>query len=81
VLIGVPCDLSAAIGVGWKAEAKRLGRRAVILGFTNDYVGYVIPTEYYETGHYEARMSFNGPFMDRYFTAVVSRALARLGPQ
>jgi hypothetical protein len=81
VLIGVPCDLSATIGAGWKAEAKRLGRRAVILGFTNDYVGYVIPTEYYETGHYEARMSFNGPFMDRYFTAVVSRALARLGPR
>jgi hypothetical protein len=80
VLIGVPCDLSAQIGAAWKAEASRLGRRAVVVGFTNDYVGYVIPSEYYETGHYEARMSFNGPYMDRYLSAVVSRGLSRLGP-
>ncbi len=80
VLIGVPCDLSAQIGAAWKAEARRLGRRAVIVGFANDYVGYVIPSEYYDTSHYEARMSFNGPYMDRYLTAVVSRVLARLGP-
>lgn len=81
VLIGVPCDLSAEIGLAWKAEAARLGRRAVILGFAGDYVGYVIPATYYETSHYEAKMSFNGPFMDRYFTAVVVRALARIGPR
>lgn len=80
VLIGVPCDLSATIGAAWKAEASRLGRQAVIVGFANDYVGYVIPSEYYETSHYEARMSFNGPYMDRYLTAVASRALSRLGP-
>jgi hypothetical protein len=81
VLIGVPCDLSAKIGAAWKAEASRLGRRAVIVGFANDYVGYVIPSEYYETSHYEARMSFNGPYMDRYLTAVALRALSRLGPR
>ncbi len=80
LLIGVPCDLSAAIGAIWKAEAARLGRRAVVVGFADDYVGYVIPSEYYETSHYEARMSFNGPHMDRYLTAVVGRALDRLGP-
>jgi hypothetical protein len=80
VLIGVPCDLSAQIGAAWKTEARRVDRRAVIVGFANDYVGYVIPSEYYETSHYEARMSFNGPYMDRYFTEVVFRALARLGP-
>lgn len=80
LLIGVPCDLSARIGAAWKADAQRLGRRAVIVGFANDYVGYVIPSEYYETPHYEARMSFNGPEMDRYLSAVVSRAFARLGP-
>lgn len=80
ILIGVPCDLSARIGAAWKAEAARLGRRAVVVGFANDYVGYVIPSEYYETPHYEARMSFNGPYMDRYLSAVVSRGLSRLGP-
>jgi hypothetical protein len=79
VLIGVPCDLSAEIGASWKTEARRLDRRGVIIGFANDYVGYVIPHQYYETSHYEARMSFNGPYLDRYFTAVVSRALTRLG--
>jgi len=80
VLIGVPCDLSATIGATWKTEATRLGRRAVIVGFADDYVGYVIPSEYYETSHYEARMSFNGPHMDRYLTAVVARVFDRLGP-
>jgi hypothetical protein len=80
ILIGVPCDLSAEIGAAWKAEALRLNRHAVVVGFTNDYVGYVIPSEYYETTHYEARMSFNGPYMDRYLSAVVSRALSHLGP-
>jgi hypothetical protein len=80
VLIGVPCDLSATIGAAWKADAARLGRRAVIVGFADDYVGYVIPSTDYETSHYEARMSFNGPHMDRYLTAVVTRALDRLGP-
>lgn len=81
VLIGVPCDLSARIGAAWKAEAARLGRRAVIVGFTNDYVGYIIPSDLYDTDHYEARMSFNGPYMDRYLTALTSRALSRLGPR
>jgi hypothetical protein len=80
LLIAVPCDLSATIGASWKAEAARLGRRAVIVGFADDYVGYVIPSEYYETSHYEARMSFNGPYMDGYLTDVVTRALHRLGP-
>ncbi len=81
VLIGVPCDLSATIGAGWKAAARRLGRQVVIVGFANDYVGYVIPSEYYDTAHYEARMSFNGPYMDRYLSAVTLRALSRLGPR
>ncbi|MFZ5863432.1 MAG: neutral/alkaline non-lysosomal ceramidase N-terminal domain-containing protein [Nitrospirota bacterium] len=80
VLIGVPCDLSAVIGSDWKARAVGLGRRALIVGFTDDYVGYVVPSEHYETSHYEARMSFNGPHMDRYLTAVVGRVLDRIGP-
>jgi hypothetical protein len=80
LIIAVPCDLSAAIGARWKAEAARSGRRAVVVGFADDYVGYVIPAEYYETSHYEARMSFNGPYMDQYLTGVVTRALSRLGP-
>ena len=79
LLVGVPCDLSAEIGAAWKAQAARLGRRAVILGFANDYVGYVIPGMYYDTSHYEARLSFNGPDMDRYLTAVVARAFERVG--
>ena len=79
LLVGVPCDLSAEIGAAWKAQAARLGRRAVILGFANDYVGYVIPVMYYDTSHYEARLSFNGPDMDRYLTAVVARAFERVG--
>lgn len=70
LLLGVPCDLSAEIGLEIKARAARHGLKVIIVGFANDYVGYVIPNEYYGRDFYEARMSFNGPFMGEYFKEI-----------
>jgi hypothetical protein len=67
VLVGVPADLSSEIGHEVKEYARGLGLRALILGFSNDYVGYIIPEKYYRSRAYEASMSFNGPHMDQYF--------------
>lgn len=65
-LLGVPCDLSSEIGLEIKEQARSHQLHALMIGFANDYIGYVIPEKYYYADAYEARMSFNGPYMDRF---------------
>ncbi len=73
LLIGVPCDLAAEIGLQIKERLRGDGIQGIVVGFANDYMGYVIPHQHYHSGAYEARMSFNGPYMDSYFTQVIDR--------
>jgi hypothetical protein len=65
-LLGLPCDLSATVGRGIAGRAEAAGVTAWIVGFANDYIGYVIPSEIYDLPVYEGRMSFNGPHMADY---------------
>ena len=62
--------MSAEIGLEIKRYAEERGLQAMIIGFANDYIGYVIPSEVYETDAYEARMSFNGPHMGKYLKEI-----------
>lgn len=71
LLIGVPCDLNVELGDEIKRKIESLGLDGYIVGFANDYIGYVIPEKYYKTDAYEAKMSFNGPKMDLYLKEVV----------
>jgi hypothetical protein len=81
LLLGVPCDLSSEIGLEIKQQAMAHQLNAIIVGFANDYIGYVIPERYYYTAAYEARMSFNGPYMDRYLKEVAFELMGKLvGP-
>jgi hypothetical protein len=75
VLLGVPADLSSQIGLEIKEYGKGLGLRVLIIGFANDYVGYIIPLESYKKGSYAGRMSFNGPHMDQYFREMAFQIL------
>ncbi|MBI3319346.1 MAG: neutral/alkaline non-lysosomal ceramidase N-terminal domain-containing protein [Candidatus Omnitrophica bacterium] len=59
--IGVPCDLSAELGLELKAHARALGLHPLVIGFANDYIGYCLPERLYQTRRYEASMAFNGP--------------------
>jgi len=59
--IGVPCDLAASLGHTLKAAARSRGFLPVIVGFTNDYIGYCVPEALYQSDAYEAMMAFNGP--------------------
>ena len=70
LLLGVPCDLSSEIGLEIKKHAQDYGLHALIIGFANDYIGYVIPGKHYYADAYETRMSFNGPYMDAYLKEV-----------
>ncbi len=78
LLLGVPCDLSSEIGLEIKQQARSHKLNAIIVGFANDYIGYVIPEKYYYTDAYEARMSFNGPYMDRYLKEVAFELMKKL---
>ncbi len=81
LLIGIPGDMSVILGEKMKAQARARGMEAVIVGFANDYIGYLLPRDLYLTSAYEARMSFHGPQMGEYLVEVVERLIDRMyGP-
>ena len=61
VLFGVPCDLAASLGGRLKAAARQADLDPLIAGFADDYIGYCLPAETYNSGSYEASKAFNGP--------------------
>ena len=75
VLLGVPCDLGSEIGLALKQSARTKGLDAMIVGFANAYIGYVIPGKYYASPAYAAFMSFNGPYMEDYTVFVLEKLL------
>lgn len=77
LLVGVPADLSSVLGQQIKAEAEQHGFRAIIVGFANDYIGYVLPTGTYYSDSYEARMSFNGPYMGEYLVGILEEMMGQ----
>lgn len=78
LLIGIPGDLSVLLGEKMKEQARARGMEALIVGFANDYIGYLLPRALYETPAYEARMSFHGPQMGEYLLEVVARLIDRI---
>jgi len=81
LLIGIPGDISVVLGAQMKASARARGMEAMIVGFANDYIGYLLPRDLYQTPAYEARMSFHGPQMGEYLVEVVARLIDRMqGP-
>lgn len=61
VLFGVPCDLSAELGLSVKRHARQAGYQPILAGLANDYIGYCLPERLYRTRSYEASLAFNGP--------------------
>lgn len=72
LLLGIPGDLGSEIGLSWKKMARSRGNDAMIIGFANDYIGYIMPSSYYDKPIREAAMSFNGPFMAGYLEKFIS---------
>ncbi|MBI3610226.1 MAG: neutral/alkaline non-lysosomal ceramidase N-terminal domain-containing protein [Nitrospirae bacterium] len=80
LLLAVPCDLGSEIGLVLKRRAAASGFEAVVIGFANDYIGYVIPGKYYSSPAYEAFMSFNGPHMEDYLTDILEKMIEGFNP-
>ncbi|HUK57354.1 MAG TPA: neutral/alkaline non-lysosomal ceramidase N-terminal domain-containing protein [Nitrospiria bacterium] len=80
LLFGVPCDLGSEIGITLKQYARTKGFEAMVVGFSDSYVGYVISDKYYASPAYEAFMSFNGPYMEDYLTYILEKMTDGLDP-
>ncbi|MBI4549851.1 MAG: neutral/alkaline non-lysosomal ceramidase N-terminal domain-containing protein [Candidatus Omnitrophica bacterium] len=83
LLISVPGEMTGELGLELKEASSRMGFRPLIAGYTNGYIGYIIPEKYYGSDHYEAGVSFFGPKADRFFKQYALyqiRYLAEAGP-
>ena len=62
VVIGIPGEMAAGLGLGLKAKAKEMldVSHPVIGGLANEWVSYILSEEAYQTGRYEASVSFYG---------------------
>jgi len=72
ILIGIPGDLAVTFGMELKENARKKGYEVIIIGFANDYMGYILPRHLYFTSSYEASMSFHGPQMGEYLLAMIA---------
>lgn len=75
ILIAVPGEMIAELGLLLKEHARRQGYRyPVVVGLANDHLGYFLTRAEMEKGGYEARISFFG----KEFGEELTLALARL---
>jgi hypothetical protein len=81
LLLAVPCDLGSEIGMSLKRYARAGGFDSIVIGFANDYIGYIISGKYYSSPAYEAFMSFNGPHMEDYLTFALKKMIDRFKPE
>ncbi len=76
LLVGIPGEPIAAIGLEIERRARDLGfRHPVVIGLANDFIGYILTPEEYSQGGYEATVSFFGPDLG---TVIVSKTVAAL---
>jgi hypothetical protein len=79
VWFGTPCDFSGELALPIKAQLRLAGLAPTVTSFNGDYIGYVIPSHYYQLPGYEPRtMSFYGPGIPDYFTELIHRMAAKL---
>jgi hypothetical protein len=63
LIVGVPGELQAALGLEIKTRAqKNTGVRHIAIGgLANEWISYILSTKQYQRGGYEASVSFYGP--------------------
>ncbi|UCD83523.1 MAG: neutral/alkaline non-lysosomal ceramidase N-terminal domain-containing protein [Deltaproteobacteria bacterium] len=61
VLVGIPGEPIAEVGLEIKRESRKLGfKYPVVVGLANDYIGYIVNEKEYRKGGYETTMNFFG---------------------
>ena len=77
VFSAIPAEVGSEIGVGIENQFRAKGLVPIIIGYANDYLGYVIPRRYYnDKTYYEARASFYGKKMDWFLQERIDEQIA-----
>ena len=75
VLVGVPADFSGMLYPALEADDLDV----MLTSFNGSYIGYIIPDEYYQLPHREAReLNWFGPYTGSYVTETINAVLALL---
>ena len=79
VILGVPGEMAAQLGLEAKLEARRItGAGCVTIGgLADEWIGYALPAEEYRMGGYEASMSFYGETLGRTLVEGVVRSAGK----
>ena len=80
VILGVPGEMAAQLGMEAKAKARQItGASSVTIGgLADEWVSYILPTDEYRKGGYEASMSFYGETLGSTLVEGVLRAVGGL---
>lgn len=77
LLIAVPGEMIAELGLQLKAHARELGwNYPLVVGLANDHLGYFLTEAEFRKGGYEAGVSFFGPAFGEVLTDDLSRLVA-----
>jgi hypothetical protein len=76
VILGVPGEMAAQLGLEAKAKARQLTGAACVTigGLADEWVSYILPAEEYRKGGYEASVSFYGETLGTKILDGVARA-------
>jgi neutral ceramidase len=82
VVVGVPGEMAADLGLEIKTEAARLtgAEHPTVGGLADAWVSYILSEEAYREGGYEASVSFYGPALGRTIVTGVLEGTKRLNP-
>ena len=75
LFFSIPGEMTSGLGLEIKQKADKLHSKALIIGYTNGYIGYIIPEKHYRLKTYESGVTFFGPTLDSYF---LSAAMAQM---
>jgi neutral ceramidase len=78
LIVGIPGEMAASLGMKIKTEAGRLtgARNPVIGGLADAWISYMLPPEEYRKGGYESSVSFYGETLGE---TMVKGAIAGVG--
>ncbi|MEM8967880.1 MAG: neutral/alkaline non-lysosomal ceramidase N-terminal domain-containing protein [Bacteroidota bacterium] len=74
-LVGTPGDFSGLLYPRIESEGKPL----IVTSFNGEYIGYLIPSEYYHLNHRETRsINWYGPYTGDYTTEIINKYLSTM---
>lgn len=67
ILVGTPADYSGILAEELRPSCS--GCTTIVTSFNGDYVGYILPNNYYDLEEYETKLCFFGPAFGGHFQA------------